>query len=348
MIVLSVIVTVSFCSVTYAEPVQELTFLNWGQYLSPDLQKKFEEKFNAKIHTVTFPSDDSRDSLLLSTDGQNFDVALVDGNSLPGYIRRGWLTPISEDDIPNICHIIPRWGSAYTGSKEYSVPYFWGTVGIAYRSDLVQSPISSWLDIIKPPESLHGKIFMLPQNRELIDIGLKALGYSINNANDLNAYKEVEKLLLAQKPYVTKYDVPDVTEKSALISGKILAAATYSGDALTLQEINENITYVVPIEGSILWIDYLVVMAKSEKKKLSMDFINFLNEPENAAEHAEYMYYATPNAAAEKLLPQEFLNDPTIYPGKTVLEKCEIDTKLPARINKIRNSIFLNVTRNKI
>ncbi|MDX2493377.1 MAG: spermidine/putrescine ABC transporter substrate-binding protein [Desulfuromusa sp.] len=331
-----------------ANTVQELTFLNWGDYLSPDLQEKFETKFNAKIRLVTFDSDDNRNSLLLSTEGKNFDVALIDGNSIPSYIRRGWLTPISENDIPNSKHIIPRWSNAYEGAKEYSVPYFWGTVGIAYRSDLVKSPITSWMDILKPAEELQGRIFMFPQSRELVDIGLKALGYSVNTLNDPKAYKEVKKLLLDQKPYVKKYDNLAVDETSALIKGEILAATNYSGDALTLQAINEDISYIVPSEGSFLWVDYLVVMAKSEKKKLAMDFINFLNSPENAAEHAEYMYYATPNAAAEKLLTKEFLDDPYIYPEKDVMDNCEIEVKLPPRVNKTRNLIYSEVTRGKI
>ncbi|MDX2495411.1 MAG: spermidine/putrescine ABC transporter substrate-binding protein [Desulfuromusa sp.] len=331
-----------------ANPIQELTFLNWGDYLSPDLQKKFETKFNVKIRLVTYDSDDNRNSLLLSTDGKNFDVALIDGNSIPSYIRSGWLTPISDKDIPNRKHIIPRWRDAYEGAKEYSVPYFWGTVGIAYRSDLVKSPMTSWMDILKPAEELRGKIFMFPQSRELVDIGLKALGYSVNTLNDPKAYKEVKKLLIEQKPYVKQYDCLAIDETSALIKGEILAATNYSGDALTLQAINEDITYIVPSEGSFLWVDYLVVMAKSEKKKLAMDFINFLNNPENAAEHAEYMYYATPNAAAEKLLAKEFLDDPYIYPAKDVMEKCEIEAKLPPRINKTRNLIYSEVTRGKI
>ena len=197
-------------------------------------------------------------------------------------------------------------------------------------------------------QELHGKIFMLPQSRELIDIALKTLGYSINSSGDPEAYKQAKKLLLAQKQYVRKYDVPAVHEGSSLISGEILAAAAYNGDALALQEFNENITFVIPSEGSILWVDYLVVMAKSDKKKLAMDFINFLNQPRIAAAQAEYMYYASPNAEAEKLLPKEFLTDEVIYPGDDVLEKCEIEHKLPARNYKTRNSIFMEVTRGKI
>lgn len=337
-----------FSTCAYSAPPQELTFLNWSEYIDPELVIKFEDQFNAKIRLVTFDSDDSRDQLLVSTEGENFDVAVVDGNSIPAYISRGWLANVSEREIPTIKHIIPKWGTAYEGADEYAVPYFWGTVGIAYRSDLVKTPITSWMDILKPHEELHEKFFMLPQSRELVDIALKALGYSVNSSGDPGVYKQAKKLLLEQKQYVKKYDVPATHERSSLISGEILAAATYSGDALALKEFNENITFVVPSEGTILWVDYLVVMAKSEKKKLAMDFINFLNEPQTAAAHAEYMYYASPNAEAEKLLPEEFLSDALIYPSDEIIKKCEIEHKLPARNYKTRNSIFMEVTRGKI
>lgn len=345
---LTSIVIFLFSTCAYSAPPQELIFLNWSDYIDPELIEKFEDQFNAKIRLVYFDSDDSRNQLMVSTEGKNFDVAVVDGDSIPGYIRRGWLANVSEKEIPNKEFIIPKWGAAYEGANEYAVPYFWGTVGIAYRSDLVKIPITSWMHILKPAKELHEKILMLPQSRELIDIALKALGYSLNSSGDPDAYKQAKNILLAQKQYVKKYDVPAINEKSALVSGEILAAASYSGDALALQEFNENIAFVVPSEGSILWVDYLVVMAKSEKKKLAMDFINFLNEPQNAATHAEYMYYASPNAEAEKLLPKELLTDPLIYPSKETIGKCEIEQKLPARNYKTRNSIFMEVTRGKI
>lgn len=342
------IVVLLFSTCAFSASVQNLTILNWSEYVSPELVEKFENQFNAKVHLVTFNSDDNRDQILLSTNGEKFDVVLVDGDSVQGYVRRGWLAKISEQEIPNSKYIVPKWGSAYEGVEGHAIPYFWGTVGIAYRADLVGAPITSWMDIMKPAEELHGKIFMLAQSRELIDIGLKAAGYSVNSAGDPNAYKRAREVLLAQKQYVKKYDVLAVNETSALVSGEIIAASTYSGDALTIQQFNENVKFVVPSEGGILWVDYLVVMAKSTKKKLAMDFINFLNEPQHAAEHAQYMYYATPNAGAEKLLPKEFLTDPVIYPTNEIMEKCEIGKKLPARVYKKRNTIFMEVTRDKI
>lgn len=347
---LPMVLFTTFPALLYAEtpkPVQELTFLNWADYIAPEIVDKFEKKFNAKVRIITFESDDIRTQMILSTGGENFDVVLVDGNSLEAYTRRKWLTPIDKNSIPHLKEIHPRWQNAYTGSAEFAVPYFWGTTGIAYRSDLVKTPITKWMQIYKPAKELQGKILMLPQSRELIDITLKTLGYSVNST-DNNAYKQARTLLKSQKPHVKKYDIPAVHEGSALINGSIVAAMTYNGDALMLNDINENIVYTTPDEGGVLWVDYLAVPAKSRKKKLAWEFINFLNEPEIAAESAQYAYYASPNLAAEKLLPKEFLEDPKIYPSNEILQRYEIEEKLPPRIQQLRSSIFSEITRGKI
>jgi spermidine/putrescine transport system substrate-binding protein len=329
------------------ETVDEITFLNWGEYMDPALIEKFEKEYQIKVRTITFDSDDNRTGMLIATEGENFDVALIDGQSIEAYRRRGWLAPISEDNIPNISHIESKWRTAYAGAKEYSVPYFWGTIGIAYRKDLAPTPIMRWMQMFRPAPELQGKMFMLPQSRELIDLALKSLGYSVNTTEE-TAYNEARQLLLAQKPFVKKYDIPALHENSALVKGTVIAAVTYSGDAMALIDIEKNITYVAPEEGGILWVDYLVIMKKSKKKKAAETFINFLNIPENAARLAQFVHYASPNREAAKLLPPEFLNDTTIYPSAPVLEKYEIEKILPPRIHRIRTSIFADVTNGKI
>lgn len=329
------------------QEIKELTFLTWSDYMDPLLIEKFEKAYQAKVRIITYDSDDSRTGMLLATDGQSFDVAVIDGNSIEAYRRRGWLEPLSTDNIPNIIFIDQKWRTAYTDADTHAVPFFWGTTGIVYRSDMVSEPITSWMQIFKPTEELHGRIYMLPQSRELIDIALKTLGYSVNSV-DTSAYSQVKRLLLEQKPYLKKYDIPALDEGSALIKGTVLAAASYSGDALMLMDIDKNIEYVTPKEGGVLWVDYLVVFAKSKNADLAKIFVNFLHEPENAAQLAQFVYYATPNREAEKLLPKEFLGDTTIYPPEEILKNYELEKKLPPEIYRIRTSIFAEVTNGKI
>ncbi len=323
---------------------QELVLLNWADYMDPELIAKFEKKHGIKVKQIYFEHDEARDDILVEADGKGYDLAIVNGGNMSTYRARGWLAPLSEAEIPNLKHMNQRWASAFQAAEGYAVPFFWGTLGIGYRADLVPEPITSWQQLFQPAEPLRGRIGMIGDPFDLLGMALKALGYSANSA-DRRELAEAERLLHDQKPYVKTYRYVSLTEESSLVTGEVAASMMYSGDALMVAEHHDEIVYVVPKEGGNIWIDYLVVMASSPRKEAAKTFINFLNEPENAAQLAEFVYYATPNLAAERLLPREFLEDPTIYPSESVLARSEFYADLPPRAEKRRNTIFSGVVR---
>lgn len=321
------------------QKINELVFLTWSEYIDPDLIKEFEGKYQVKVKEVHFESDELRDQMILSSGVKGYDVVLASGPSLIIYRKKGWLTPVSERQVPNIKYIDKKYMDAYPDIRDHAVPYTWGTVGIAYRKDLVTKPVKGWMDLFKPSENMRGKIVMIGDSRDTIDFALKALGFSLNSV-DPSHYDAAEKLLLHQKPYVAQYSYIALTEKSALLTGKAYMAMVYNGDALVLNEKEPNVAYTLPREGSALWIDFLVVMESSKKKGLAYRFINFINEPKNAARLSSYIMYATPNLAAEKYLKKDHLENRMIYPDSGVLDKCEIQRILPVRIIKKKNAIF--------
>jgi spermidine/putrescine transport system substrate-binding protein len=315
-------------------PKGKLVILNCSEYMDQEVVEKFEQQFNAEVSEVYFESDDLRDDMMLETSATGYDLVLINGISVDKYAKRGWIAPLDEAKLPNLKHVDDHWRDAFDSARDYTVPYFWGTMGIAYRADLIEQPPTSWMDLFRPAEELHGKIGMVENSRDLIGMALKALGHSANSS-DPAALKAAEKLLLEQKPYVHTYNYLALNEHSALVSG----------DALMVQELDENIEYVLPEEGGNIWVDYLAVLEGSRNKDLAWAFINFLNEPEHAAQLAEFVYYATPNTAAEKLLPQEFLEEPVIYPSAESLAKSEFYRPLPPRSIKKRNLAFNRVIK---
>ncbi|MDH3469646.1 MAG: spermidine/putrescine ABC transporter substrate-binding protein, partial [Gammaproteobacteria bacterium] len=224
------------------------------------------------------------------------------------------------------------------------VPFFWGTTGIGYRKDLIPEGFKSWKDFFNPPESLRGKIVMMNYSRDIMGAALKALGYSLNS-NNQKEIEEAEQLLKQQEPYVHSYGYITLDEESELVTGEVWASMMYSGDALQVQEYNENIVYVLPEEGSNIWMDYLTVAAASNKKELAMQFINFLNEPEIAARMAEFVYYATPNKAAEQYLPEEYFEDPVIYPSEEELSRSEFHKPLAPRAQQYTNELIARLVK---
>ncbi len=327
-------------------PRQELVFLTWADYLDPEVLKEFETTANVKVKGFYFETDQARDEILLETDASGYDVVIVDGASVRKLAKRGWLEPLDESAIPNLKHLYPRWRTALPEAEKYEkygVPYFWGTLGIGYRKDLVPEPMTSWMQLFHPHESLRNKIVMIKDSQDLIGMTLKSLGYSFNST-DSAEYSAAEELLMQQKPFVKAYSYVAMTEESALVTGAVATAMMYSGDALMLGEHNPNIVYVLPKEGGSIWMDYVAILSKSKNKELAQKFINFLNEPRIAARNAEFVYYATPNKAAEAFLPSEYFQNPVIYPSGKALEKSEYyDKMLPPRILRKRSAIFVRV-----
>jgi spermidine/putrescine transport system substrate-binding protein len=322
---------------------KELVFFNWSDYFDPELMAKFEQQYQVKVRQAYFDNDDIRTDILVEKNTEGYDVVIVDTPSLSLYRKAGWLEKIDTNQVPNYRYIDQRWIDAAGDDGEYTVPFFWGTLGIAYRKDLVSTPPDKWMDLYRPEKSLQGKIGMHRNTVDLVGTALKALSYSMNDTNSATL-DQVERLLREQKPYVHTYDYLSLEDESAIVTGEITAGMFYSGDALMVMEHDENIEYVLPSEGSMIWIDHMVVMKSSKHKELAWQFINFVNDPENAAQLAEWVYSATPNLAAEKLLPDEFLQDPVIYPDKNALSKSEFNHSLPARIVKKRSRIVSQVT----
>lgn len=320
-------------------PKRELVILNWSEYMDPGLIREFEAAFQVDVKEVYFESDEMRDDILVETDTEGYDIVVVNGATLRLYKLRGWLAPIDAAKIPSLRHIDQRWMKLFPESEGYAVPFAWGTTGIAYRSDLLKEPITRWRQFFEPVEELKGKITLIKYSRDVIGMALKALGYSANST-DPAELDEVEELLLRQKPFVESYFYPSLTKDSAMVSGVISAAMMFSGDALALREFNPDLTYVLPEEGGNIWVDYFTIIGKSANKDLAFEFIEFLNQPANAARLAQQVYFATPNRAAVALLPEEFLQDPIIYPSQEALAKSEIYTVLPPRAMKRRNLIF--------
>ena len=319
-----------------------LTVFTWSDYMDPEAVSAFERETGARVRFEYYETDDLRDRKMAQTDGRGVDVIVVNGASLSAYVRRGWIAPTVDLPMRNLGHVDPRWRSAFPDAEAYGVPYFWGTVGIAYRTDLVPGPLLRWRDLFEPEEALRGRIVMIRSTRDLMGMALKSLGFSANSG-DAAELARAGALLAAQKPYVLSYSYLALTERSKLVTGEAWAAIAYNGDAMALMEIDPRIAYVVPEEGSNLWVDYLTLSAASVRKPLAARFIDFLNRPDVAASNARFVHYASPNTAAIELLPDDFRGDTDVFPDAETLARSEIYRELPPRAMKRANAAVAGI-----
>ena len=323
----------------------ELVILNWADYIDPDIISAFEQKYRAKVRVMNFEDDDNRNQLLLATDGAGYDIVLINETHIPIYISHGWLAKITANEVPNLKHIDANWLDKAARADGYAVPYFWGTLGIAYRRDLVKKAPAHWSDLLLPAPDLRGHIAMLSSQQEILGMALKAAGHSVNSIENRHI-DEAMKILVAQKPFVRAYQQSLLNEKSELVTGDVSMRMMFNGDALQLQKLNASIEYVVPQEGTALWIDYLTVMARAPNPELAYAFLDFINAPANAAKNASYTNFATPNLAAAKLMPPEYLQNTAIFPSAETLTNSELFTPLPPRALSYRNTQFAHLLRN--
>ena len=320
----------------------ELAVLTWEEYIDPEIIEEFEAAHGVRVRFVHYQDDQDRDERLEANGTRGFDLVLVNEQALMIYRKKGWIAPLSLDEMPNLAHIDPTWFERYPVAHGYTAPYFWGTTGIIYRRDMLPHPLTGWKDLFDPPFALRGKLQMPRDQKELVGPALQALGYSMYS-DRLVEYDEARRLLLRQQPYVRHYGTPVLSGDALIVQGEVAAAVTYSGDAMMLQEQNENLEYVIPKEGSSLWMDFFIVMMSSSQKELAYRLLDYLNEPEVAARNAEYVYYATPNLTAKQHVSSEYLENPMIFPDAEVLARSESFTILPVWISRQIERMFVDL-----
>ncbi|GAA0928183.1 spermidine/putrescine ABC transporter substrate-binding protein [Nonomuraea longicatena] len=272
---------------------QKLTVTVWPGYTPEELPAKAKEEL--KIQDIQIKLHDTNEIAItkLTTGGEDFDVAFVSGQYAQALNEQGLLEPIHAELIPNLSNLYPEATQlSYDKGNKYSVPYTWGTTGICYRSDLVKAVPKSWNDLLKPPSWAQKKVTMMTTERWLALPALKALGYSVNTDKD-DEIAKAKELLMAAKPQLLGFD--DTTFGDKLKSGEAIMVEAWDGWCPTTEK---NIEFVVPQEGSDLWVDTMVIMKSSKNKEAAHALINYILSPEIHGWAAENINYKVPNKAA--------------------------------------------------
>ncbi|WP_038056223.1 polyamine ABC transporter substrate-binding protein [Thermus amyloliquefaciens] len=300
---------------------ETLYFLNWADYIPEDLIRKFSAETGAKVVLDTFESPEAMLAKLKAGADREFSLVVAPDYYVLQMAREGLIAPLEKERLGNLANLDPFFlDPPYDPGLRYSVPYLWGTTGLAYREDLVKGSVDSYAVLFDPARSV-GPFLLLDEMRETIGAALKYLGYSVNTT-DPEALEKAKGLLLEAKRRSVGF-AGGVEALNRILGGDAAVALAYSGDVLQARQEDERLRYAIPKEGSTLWTDALVVLKRGPSQDLAYRFINFLLEPENAAALAEYTHYATPVAKALPLLPEAMRQDPTVFPPEEVRQKLE-------------------------
>ncbi|UUV98106.1 ABC transporter substrate-binding protein [Vagococcus luciliae] len=336
-IVLLAVTSFNLAKTSGASGSRVLTIYNWGDYIEPSLIKQFEKEYNYKVIYETF---DSNESMMtkIKQGGTAYDLTIPSEYMIQKMVKQDMLIPLDHSKIKGLENIDSRFlNIPFDPKNKFSIPYFWGTLGIIYNDEFVkEGQIKHWDDLWNP--SLKNNVMLIDGAREVMGLALNSDGHSLNSKNNKqleNASTKLDNL----SPNVKAIVADEI--KMYMINGESAAAVTFSGEAASMLEENEHLHYVIPEEGSNLWFDNFVIPKTAKNIDGAYDFINFMLKPEIAAQNAEYIGYSTPNKKALEILPKEITNDPQFYPSDKIIEHLEVYEDLGQTYLELYNDLFL-------
>lgn len=283
---------------------------NWGEYIDPETIRMFEEESGIKVIYDEFETNESMYPKVESG-AVAYDIACPSDYMISRMIQNGMLSEINYDHMPNAKKNIGaqyyEQARGFDPDNKYAIPYCWGTVGILYNQTMVEEPITRWEQLWD--EKYADNILMQDSVRDAFMVAQKLNGDSMNTL-DAKKLEAAKNLLIKQKPLVQAYVVDQVRDK--MIGGEAAIGVIYSGEAIYTQKENPDLVYVIPEEGTNVWIDSWVILKNAPNKENAEKFIDFMCREDIALMNFEYITYSTPNVAARELIEDEDIKNSEI------------------------------------
>jgi len=286
----------------------ELQLYNWGDYTNPELLAKFEKETGIKVTVTDY---DSNDTALakIEAGGSGFDLVVPSANYVPIYVEKGLVSEFDLTKIPNHANIAPEWMDVeYDPGRKFSIPWQWGTTGIAMNKTLYTGDINTsaiWLD---PPAEVVGKINVTPEMNDVLAMATMYLGGQ-PCSEDAELMKKVRDKLLEAKPKWVSMDY-GMTEK--MTANDVLASVYWNGAIFRVRLANPDVSYGYPKEGFPLWMDQAMLLKDAPHPEEAYKFLNFIAEPENAALISAFARYANGISGSEPFMPADMKDAPEI------------------------------------
>ncbi|MGD0221653.1 MAG: extracellular solute-binding protein [Terriglobia bacterium] len=304
---------------TAGSQLPQLNIYIWSSYISPRVIHGFEREYHCRVNYDLY---DSNEALLTKLQAGNVDYDLVVPSDymVEILVRQGLLAKLEKPRMANAwANTDPRFlGLPFDPQNEYSVPYAWGTTGLAYRADLVNENIDSWNVLFD--KRFAGHILLLDDTREVFGMALKKLGFSLNST-DPEQIKQARDLLLDQKPMVKGYNSSNFEQD--LAGGDAWIAQAYNGNMTFVMRDEPRIRYIIPKEGCTISVDCACVPRHAPHPQLAADFINYFHRPEVAARFVNDCGFNTPNRFEQQEIDPWLLSNPAVFPDPAALKRCE-------------------------
>lgn len=286
----------------------ELQLFNWGDYTNPELIKKFEEETGIK---VTITDYDSNDAALakIEAGGHGFDLVVPSANYVQIYVEKGLVQELDLSKLSNHGNIAPQWmESSYDPGRKFSVPWQWGSTGVAVNKSAYSGDINTSAIFMDPPEELVGKVNVTPEMNDVLSLAIMYEGGE-PCTEDTEVLKKVRDALLEAKPKWQSMDY-GMTEKMA--ANDVMASVYWNGAIFRARLQNPDVVYGYPKEGYPLWMDQVMLLSDANNTEEAYKFLDFIMVPENAALVSAFARYANGISGSEAFMPEDMKDAPEI------------------------------------
>ena len=313
--------------------VEEITVYNAAEYMNKDTIKDFEKEYKIKVNYKEFESNEAMYDDFIKNPN-SYDVLVPSDYMIDRLIKENRLEKINKSNVTNLSNIADEYlNPEYDKNNEYVVPYMTGTLGILYNKKLVSEEVNSWN--IMFDSKYKGQIWMWDSLRDVIGMGLKALGFSMNST-DANELNQAKQKLMAQGKILKGY--AEEESRDAMIADEGALALVYSGEAKFAIDQNPNLAYVIPKEGSNKFVDGFVIVKNTKHKEAAEKFINFMCRANIAVRNMTSTGYTSPVKGAWA----EFGDNKIMFPSQEELARCEsflYDASATEKYNKMWKEI---------
>ncbi len=323
------------------ENKEQVIVYNWGEYLDPEVITMFEEETGIEVVYDEYETNETMYPKVASKAAE-YDIVCPSDYTIQKMIDNDLLAEIDFNKIPNIKNIDPNYmeqSKEFDPENKYSVPYCVGTVGILYNKTMVDEPVDSWNILWN--DKYKDNILMQDSVRDAFMVALKKLGYSMNATNP-DELEQAKQALIEQKPLTQAYVVDQVRDK--MIGNEAAIGVIYSGEAIYTRRENPDLEYVIPKEGTNVWIDSWCILKDAPNKENAEKFINYLCRPDIALMNFEYITYSTPNVEAQKLIEDDDIRNSTIaFPDLSQYHNLETFHYLGEDADRLYNNLWKEI-----
>ncbi|MBE9125151.1 MULTISPECIES: ABC transporter substrate-binding protein [unclassified Coleofasciculus] len=309
-------------STTTAQSSTDVLYIyTWAGYTDQDLLDRFQKETGIAAIADVFDSNEAMLARLQAGGGGAYSIIYPSDYMVQKMMGLKMLTELDRSRLVSLDRLFPRFQNPeYDPDNTHSVPVSWGTTGLIYNTKKLQPPPEDWGYLWEYQQQLSKRMTLLNDVREVMGAALKVLGYSYNSTNPKHiqaAYQKLADLKPALAAFTSDAWRPQI------LSGDLMIAMCYSSDANEVIPENRDLQYVLPASGSSLWMDTLAIPKTAPNVEGAYAWINFMLQPDVAAQVCERLSFATPNQDAFKLLPSELKENRSMFPPKSALEHCQ-------------------------